>query len=281
MIAAHGKAEREWPYIACSESNFTEVSVFCARLILCTASNNKKSEWNRYQVVCQNENVQIPKKPELAKRAAAVIGLINHSWTAEEIAEKIKRQSSLMDKFNGVERGRLETELAQARAHGNDELANELQDKLDNTPQPRLAFSTSLKKNTPDKPAAPSQQDRLAEKNAVNRQLNAKNVREAQLAERRRVLEKERENAIARGEKVKTRNKAGQNDATDEASPLVSGVDTPNATPKAKSKEAGVPPALAQLKEAQAKSIVPQIHKMLTDEDIIGALDLDIDVEID
>lgn len=244
-------------------------------------ANTEQSEWNRYQVVCKNENVQIPKKPELAKRAAAINGLINHSWTAEEIAEKIKRQNSLMDKFNGVERGRLETELAQARAHGNEELANELQDKLDNTPQPRLAFSTSLKKSTPSKPAAPSQQDRLAEKNAVNRQLNAKNVREAQLAERRRVLEKERENAIARGEKVKGRGKPGQNDAADESAALGSGVNTPNVTPKAKPKEAAASPALAKLKEAQAKSIVPQIHKMLTDEDIIGALDLDIDVEID
>lgn len=26
VIAAHGKAEREWPFIACSESNFTDVS---------------------------------------------------------------------------------------------------------------------------------------------------------------------------------------------------------------------------------------------------------------
>lgn len=279
MIAAHGKAEREWPFIACSESNFNEVSdcVWLYRHF----SNDEQSEWNRYQVVCKNENVQIPKKPELAKRAAAINGLINHSWTAEEIAEKIKRQNSLMDKFNGVERSRLETELAQARVHGNNELANELQDKLDNTPQPRLAFSTSLKKTAPVKPAAPSQQDRLAEKNAVNRQLNAKNVREAQLAERRRVLEKERENAIARGEKVKAKNQSGQNEAIDDGSLLGSGTNTPDATPKVKPKEAAVSPALAKLKEAQAKSIVPQIHKMLTDDDIIGSLDLDIDVEID
>lgn len=25
VVAAHGKAEREWPFIVCSESNFTEV----------------------------------------------------------------------------------------------------------------------------------------------------------------------------------------------------------------------------------------------------------------
>lgn len=26
IVAAHGKAEREWPFIACSEGEFTEVS---------------------------------------------------------------------------------------------------------------------------------------------------------------------------------------------------------------------------------------------------------------
>lgn len=27
VIAAHGKAEREWPFIACSEGDFTDVSI--------------------------------------------------------------------------------------------------------------------------------------------------------------------------------------------------------------------------------------------------------------
>lgn len=241
-------------------------------------SNAEQAEWNRYQIVCKNENVQIPKKPELVKRAAAINGLINHTWTTEEVNEKIKRQSALMDRFTGAERGRLEQSLAQARAHGNDELANELQDKLDNTPQPRLAFSTTLKKSTPVKPSAPTQQDRLADKNAANRLINAKIVREAQLAERQKVRDKERKEAIARGEIVRSRKpRPGQN-GTDEGD---SAANTPSATPNAKTKEAINLSAIAQLKQNQARSVVPQIHKMLTDEDIIGALDLDIDVEID
>lgn len=193
----------------------------------------------------------------MGRRAAAITSLLNHAWTGDEINEKLKKQQALLDRFSGAERGRLEQSLQQARVHGNDELANELQEKLENTPQPRLAFSTSLKKNTPTS-AAPSQQDRLAEKNAANRQLNAKSVREAQLAERQKVREMER----------KTKKKVGKNGAD--------AADSATNTPKAV-----VPSAIAQLKEGQAKNTVPQIHKFLTDDDIIGALDLDIDVEID
>lgn len=203
----------------------------------------------------------------MARRAAAIHNLLNYNWTAEEVAEKIKKQSALMDRFSGAERGRLEQSLRQARAHGNDELANELQEKLENTPQPRLAFSTTLKKSAPV-PTGPSQQDRLAEKNALNRQLNVKSVREAQLAERQKVREREKKDAVARGLNVKGQ-KPGQNGAD--------GGDTGTTTPK----KEPVASAMAQLKEAQAKSSVPQIHKFITDDDIIGALDLDIDVEID
>lgn len=214
-------------------------------------------------------------------------GLIGRKWTDLEISEKVKRQQALMDRFSGVERARIERDLAQARARGNDELAEELQEKLDKMPAPRLAFQTTLKKNSPAKPANPSQQDRLAEKNALNRQLNAKQVREAQLAERRRV--REIEEAVARSEdgdadrdssrRVKARTKLAED----------SGVNTPpNGTPKlgAQKTKDDVLPHIAKLKEAQmaeatAKGGVPMIHKTLYDDDIIGALDLELDVEID
>lgn len=226
--------------------------------------------------------MQIPKKPELVKRSAAINGLINHTWTTDEVNEKISRQSALMDRFSGVERGRLEQNLAQARAHNNDELANELQDKLDNTPQPRLAFSTTLKKSTPAKPSAPSQQDRLADKNAANRQLNAKNVREAQMAERQKVRDKDRKEAAARNEAARARKaNAGQKGPDGGSSSKLDGGDkTPSASPNDKPKAAVVPMAIAQQKEGRTKHIVPQIHKVLTADDVIGALDLDIDVEI-
>lgn len=197
-----------------------------------------------------------------------------------------------MDRFSGVERARIERDLAQARAHGNDELAEELQDKLDKMPAPRLAFQTSLKKNSPAKSAAPSQQDRLAEKNALNRQLNAKQVREAQLAERRRTRDVESAGGDAEGgdssQRSKSRSKLARGDSTISNN---SGTNTPagNGTPALgaqKTKKDDVMPHIAKLKEAQlaeatAKGGVPMIHKTLYDDDIIGALDLELDVEID
>src|SRR5690606_10695012 len=63
-----------------------------------------------------------------------------------------------------------------------------------------------------------------------------------------------------------------------------SGASTPangTGTPKSGS---GMLPHIAKLQEqqrSQAKAGIPVIHKPLMDDDIIGALDLDIDIEID
>lgn len=226
-------------------------------------------------------------------------GLIGRKWTDLEISEKVKKQQALMDRFSGVERQRIERDLAQARAHGNDELAEELQDKLDKMPAPRLAFQTSLKKNSPSKPATPSQQDRLAEKNALNRQLNAKQVREAQLAERRRAREVEERgedadadaDADPSSQRSKARAKLARGDST-VSNNSSGGLNSPAGnmgTPALgaqKTAKDDVLPHIAKLKEAQlaeasAKGGVPMIHKTLYDDDIIGALDLELDVEID
>lgn len=222
--------------------------------------------------------------------------LLTRSWTDEELSEKLKRQNALRDRFSGAERANTEREIAEARRHGNEELANELQDKLDSMPAPRLAFQTSLKKNGPATPSKPTQQDRLAEKNRINRQLNSKQVREAQLAERRKV--REIEEAFARGEevegeagrRVKTKVKQlmhkKEDDAKDLASRTASGVSTPaNGTPNLGGQKTnkGELPHMAKLREqaaANGKGGLPKIHQALTDDDIIGALDLGIDDDI-
>ncbi|PSR97638.1 hypothetical protein BD289DRAFT_450767 [Coniella lustricola] len=271
VIAAHGKAEREWPFIACSESRFTD------------------SEWNRYQVVGKNEGVNIPRKPEFNRKADDINRLINHVWKEDEVAEKLKRQQALMDRFSGADRARIERELAQARAHGNNVRAEELQDKLDSMPQPRLAFSTSLKKDSPAKPAQPSQQDRLAEKNAINRQRNAKQVREAQLAERRRARETD-DTANARGgdegtddllQRSKVRSKGPRvNGAGQESlSAFGSGADAAYANGVQASKEDSE--TTHHNINSNAKGGAPMIHKVLTDDDVIESMDLELDVEID
>lgn len=216
--------------------------------------------------------------------------LLGRSWTDEELSEKLKRQNALRDRFSGAERANVEREIAEARRHGNEQLANELQDKLDSMPAPRLAFQTTLQKASSIKPSGPTQQDRLAEKNRINRQLNSKQVREAQLAERRKL--REVEDALNRGEEVdgdmgrraKTKIKFMQK-AEDEAkgSNPRSGTSTPaNGTPKlgAQKTQKDELPHIAKLREqaaASGKGGIPKIHQALTDDDIIGALDLGIE----
>lgn len=246
----------------------------------------------------------IPRKPELAKKAADITSLINREWNDDEVQEKIKRQSALMDRYSGVERGRLEQQLDQAKRHGNVTLAAELQDKLDSMAVPRLAFQTTLKKAGPAT-TGPSQQDRLAEKNAQNRQLNAKNVRQAQLAERRRMREREVEEARASGDDAlggggdpSHRPKARGTPAGKGAGAGAGASSAADGTPRAATSNANKPGAGADgdkdeadhVKKARetkiaetmsTKSGAPMIHTVLTDDDIIGSLDLDIDVEID
>lgn len=167
-------------------------------------------------------------------------------------------------------------------------------------PAPRLAFSTTLKKASPVKPSGPTQQDRLAEKNRLNRQLNAKQVREAQIAERRKAREvltdkggDDTDGGDPSSRRAGARKKfaagardgggGGGNNALN--STAGSGASTPaNGTPKLGAQNP-VPPHVAKLREQQeaaanGKGGVPKIHRALTDDDIIGSLDLDIDVEI-
>jgi RNA polymerase-associated protein RTF1 len=256
--AAHGKAQREWPFITCSDRGFTE------------------AEWNRYKQVCLSEGVPIPTKPELVSKIGDINGLIERTWTDLEVSEKLKRQNALHIKYSGVERDQLTKQLDMARARGDDEaVIARLQDKLDNLETPRLAFRTSLnsaKKKTENR--GPTQQEKLALLNAENRRKNAESVRKAQLLERARARE------VSDPTRSQGNNGSGSGASTPAAvaaaAIVANGNDTPNKT--------GLLPHIAKLQEqqrSQAKLGMPVIHKPLMDDDIIGALDLDIDIEID
>ncbi|ERT02988.1 hypothetical protein HMPREF1624_01292 [Sporothrix schenckii ATCC 58251] len=280
VLAAHGKAQREWPFLACSDSPFTE------------------SEWSRYQKVCHADGVSVPKRGLLLNKADDINQLINRKWTEQELVEKVDRQQELKSRFNGVDRLRLETAIKEAKALGNAERAQKLQEELDSLETPRLAFRTSLTASTKTS-NEPSQQERLARLNAENRRRNADAVRKAQLRERKKAREIERK--IENGEeveedtsrRVKTRAKfvhdINDNGATPERKPgsqAGSGASTPaNGTPRlgAQKSGSGLLPHLAKLQQQQratAKNGLPVLHKPIVDDDIIASLDLDIDDNI-
>lgn len=250
----------------------------------------------------------MPTKAELIDKIDDINKLVRRTWTEQELAEKLKRQNALHAKYSGVQRDHLTRQLEMARARGDEEAVNRLQEKLDNLEVPRLAFRTSL---TPQKKKAENkgltQQEKLALLNAENRRRNAEAVRKAQLLERARA--REIELRLASGEQIegvhsrrlKTRMKfvhdVNENN-TDKTKQAVgesanasanananangaSGSGSGSGTPKPAD---SLPPHIAKLQEQQrnqAKAGVPIISKPLMDDDIIGALDLDIDVEID
>lgn len=249
--------------------------------------------------------MSIPKKGILLNKADDINQLINRSWTEDELTEKVQRQQALKNRFNGVERMKLEYGIKDAKVHGNFTRAEQLQEELQHLETPRLAFKTSLTQvgqagNSSDHGSGGlSQQERLALLNAENRRRNAEAVRKAQLKERAKVRAIERK--IERGEdveedhsrRVRTRAKF-VHDVNDQgpekkpgsqaASQAGSGATTPaNGTPQlgAQKSAGGLLPHLTKLQQrATTKSGLPTIHRPVGDDDIIASLDLDIDDNI-
>lgn len=270
--AAHGKAIKEFPFIAASSGKFSE------------------SELNRFQVTCHNEGVKLPTQPFLATKVDSINDLINHRWTNEEIKARLARRNELKRRFDPAERERVARLLEEATVANDTQKMEELQEELDKMGAQRLAFKTSLgpaKVNSSLKTS--SEQDRLAERNKENRRLNAEAVRKAQLKERAKAREIEK--ALHRGEQVKEdpsrrlRTKAkfvhDVNDQSGQDSQNGTATNTPtNGTPTVSAtKPGGSLPHISKLQNEDAKGL-PIIHKPLVDDDVIGSLDLDIDVEI-
>ncbi|KAI6781706.1 uncharacterized protein J7T54_003972 [Emericellopsis cladophorae] len=269
--AAHGKSIKEFPFIAASSGKFSD------------------AELHRYTVTCQNEGLTLPTKLFLSDKVDEINNLISHKWTNEEIKQRLNRRAEMKRRFDPAERQRVAQKLEEAREKGDDEKADALQEQLDNMGAQRLAFRTSLAPTKSTTTQQHTEQDRLAERNRENRRLNAEAVRKAQLKEKARI--REIEAAIERGEIVeddssrrvrtkakfihnvneKAEQKAGSNGATP----------TNGSTPSNNGTKS-MPAHLAKLQleqQTEAKG-VPTIHKPLMDDDVIGSLDLDIDIDI-
>ncbi|KAK8219113.1 hypothetical protein IWZ01DRAFT_494783 [Phyllosticta capitalensis] len=75
VLVTFGKAEKEWPFIMCSDSRFTE------------------SEFEKYKRTCETDSVKIPTRSKLNKYLNGIHSLLERRWTDEEIAEKLRRQN--------------------------------------------------------------------------------------------------------------------------------------------------------------------------------------------
>lgn len=271
--AAHGKAERDWPFITCSNGAFTE------------------AEWRRLKQTCLVENVKIPNRAELINKAAQIYALEERTWTEIELTEKLKRSGALQSKYKSVDRNKLAKKLNQAKLLGDIDRQEQIKAELAALDGPKLAYGTSLYKREPPGtgPKVMSQQDRLAILNMENRRKNNEEIKAAEIREMRE--QRKIEAALARGEdavvdhsrRVRTRavlkhdvNKEGASGTSTPAK-----AETPKLSPK---KENGLLPHMAklqaELEKQKQKGGLPTIRRPLCDDDIIGAIDCDIDIEI-
>jgi RNA polymerase-associated protein RTF1 len=193
----------------------------------------------------------------------------------------------LKAKYVPIERNRLRNLIKEAKAAGDEERMDQLKAELQALEGPKLAFNTT--RTPPKKQVGPpqlTQQEQLAILNKENRRKNAEQVRIAQLKERRAT--KALQAAIARGEAVEedhskrvrtvAKFKHDFNEFGKKPSGDRSGTNTPIATPELLATKGTSPlPFIAKL---QQKPGPAGFRRPLTDDDIIGSIDLGIDIEI-
>ncbi|KNG86248.1 RNA polymerase II transcription elongation factor Rtf1p [Aspergillus nomiae NRRL 13137] len=267
-VLAHGKAEREFPFVACSDSPVTE------------------AEFNRYRQTMAVEDCKMATKSTVAEKVVDINRLLNHKFTPEELTEKLRKQGSLDTKSTIFKRMETEKKLKLAKAAGDDAEVERLESEMAGMSAPKLAFSANSSKPRADKP---SEHERLLELNLRNQRLNTENVRRAQLEERK--ASRKAAAAVARGEaqpnpfmRVRTHarthydangNGTAQSDATSRDGTPATGSDTPS---KVNTPNGSNTPSGSQKKST--KGGVATIRHRNMDDENIAALDLDIDIEI-
>lgn len=263
--AAHGTAERNWPFITCSDSAFTEV------------------EWSRYEKTCKSEKVPLPSKGKLSAKIDDINNLVNRSWTEAELQEKLTKSGALLNKFIPIERNRLKNLIKEAKSFDDEAKVAKYQKELEQLEGSRSAFNSPVKSSSRNTPSTGlNQQERLAILNRENRRKNAEQVRQAQINERRAL--KIAEAAIARGESVnedhsrrlKTRAKL-KHDVSESLS--YKKIDSRDSSPATLLKQTSTVPNLNKF-IPENKSVIPTVRRPLMDDDIIGAIDLGIELEL-
>jgi RNA polymerase-associated protein RTF1 len=274
VIAAHGKAERQWSFLECSMSKFTD------------------DEWRRYRSTMANDDLKMPTKRAINAKLEQINRLLAHRFTEVEISEKIKAQNELMEKITRhQEKEDLREKINQAIADGDDEAAEQLETQLASIVPVKLAFGTSLSRA--DSGYVSQEQERLAELNRRNQRLNAENVRKAQLAEMRARKAKKH---LAPGVDELFE---GTSDISRTGTPVngagtpkvgatsISRAGTPN--PLALSANGGTPgsstplaiqPTAVKSAAAEKKKGLPVIRKAALDDEILASMDLGIDIDI-
>lgn len=243
-----------------------------------------------------NAGKALPLHSVLDAKVDEIKALINHRWTDEEISTRVKRSGALQARIASLDRVSINNRRRAAEERG-DETAIALCDReLAELNGPKLKYGTTLEepKAHISGPVEKTQQEKLAELNRANRKKNAEDVRKAQLAEKKAArLARE---AVSRGEavqdpfaRVKTLSKTHY-DVNETLAPhrakqqansrgnSRSGTPAGLLTPKMEAKEK--PARSPERKAVSTSSGLPVLTSRNMDDEIIGSMDMGIDIEI-
>jgi RNA polymerase-associated protein RTF1 len=264
-LVAHGTAERPWPFLACSDGKFTD------------------AEFDRYLSALDKDNLRAPSRKFINGKLDDIHALLNHNWTDDDIQSKISKQRAMEKKYDPANAANLQREkINKRRAIAQDEDDAEEVAKCDAElaaleNQKLNGGSRSQPRDSPAKPKGKQMEhERLQKLNIETRRTNAEEVRKA-LVEERKKITKAREKAIAEAKaKAEAAAKAtASGDLFGEASDI-SRVGTPaNGAPKIS--RTGTPANGNAGKKGPIGAIKGR-SKM--DDDVIGSMDLGIDIEI-
>lgn len=192
-----------------------------------------------------------------------------------------------------LQRTRITNEIKDAQGAGNEERVEELRAELAKLEGPKLAFNTSMtvraRKGVENHGNHKAQQERIAQLNMENRRKNIEEVRQAQINERRAA--KRTEAALKRGEvvvedhsrRVKTR-AIFKHDVSDTMPKKREGEGHAGNSPAAatpKVVEKVVTQSTTQTLSSNGSTRgVPGLRRPLQDDDIIGSIDLGIELEL-
>ena len=200
-IVAHGNAEKQWPFSACSDSKFTD------------------AEFQRYIDTLSKERLRIPKKAWLMQKVDDINRFLEVKWTDDVLQGKFARQKDMERRTNpanaaAVKKESIEKQKAKAEEAGDEEeiarceaelaaLENNATNGSSATLTPGVKVSSPMKPKTGNPHSA---QDRLVQLSIKNRGKSSVDVRNALLAERKK-LHQERERAFAEEQLLKAKAK--------------------------------------------------------------------------
>jgi RNA polymerase-associated protein RTF1 len=277
-LVAHGSSERPWPFLACSDGKITD------------------AEFDRYMSALEKDGLRAPSRKFINAKLDDIHALLNHNWTEVDIQSKISKQSAIEKKYDPANAANLQREkINKRRAIAQDEDDAEEVAKCDAElaaleNQSLNGGSRSQAREVPSKPKQKQMEhERLQKLNIETRRTNAEEVRKA-LVEERRKIQKAREEAIAEAKAKKARVAAEAKRAEAAASGLgadlfgeasdISRLGTPaNGTPK-RSRTSTPAVGSSSVSKRPAGPIGAIKGRPKMDDDVIGSLDLGIDIEI-